>query len=127
MEKKVLLLAKKLESEMVSWRRTLHRNPELSFEEYETTSFIAEKLSEFGCENIKIGFGPISTGLTAEIGSSLPGPAVALRADIDALPIHEETNHECALMQRRHLSLMRARCSHGDSAGRRLHIVGDEG
>lgn len=94
MEKKVLLLAKKLESEMVSWRRTLHRNPELSFEEYETTSFIAEKLREFGCENIKIGFGPISTGLTAEIGSSLPCPAVALRADIDALPIHEETNHE---------------------------------
>ncbi len=94
MKEKVLFLAKKLEPDMVSWRRTLHRNPELSFEEHETTSFIGEKLKGFGCENIKIGFGPISTGLTAEIGSSLPGNATALRADIDALPINEETSHE---------------------------------
>ena len=94
MKEKVLFLAKKLESDMVSWRRTLHRNPELSFEEHETTSFISEKLKSFGCENVKIGFGPISTGLTAEIGSSLPGDVTALRADIDALPINEETSHE---------------------------------
>ncbi len=70
----------------VSARRHLHRNPELSFEEFATQAFIASRLQALG-----IGYREIAgTGLLAEIpGGRGSGPTVALRADIDALPITE--------------------------------------
>ncbi|MGP0575414.1 amidohydrolase [Paenibacillus peoriae] len=77
-----------LEQKLVDIRRHLHRNPELSNEEVETTAFIRRLLEE---QNITILDVPLRTGLVAEIGGQQEGPTVALRADIDALPIQEET------------------------------------
>jgi len=68
-------------------RRHLHRYPELSGEEYETTAYIKQTLEKIGVRIVDYG---LQTGLIAEIGSG-EGPVTALRADIDALPIQEET------------------------------------
>ena len=69
-------------------RRTLHRYPELSEQEFKTTAFIQEKLTEWG-----ISYRPLKTptGVVAEIGTK-EAPVIALRADMDALPIHEQTD-----------------------------------
>ncbi|WP_082651983.1 amidohydrolase [Gorillibacterium timonense] len=69
-------------------RRELHRYPELSNEEYETTKRIKRWLEESG---IAIASYPLRTGVVAELGGKRPGPVIALRADIDALPVQEET------------------------------------
>lgn len=84
-----------LEQKLVDIRRHLHRNPELSNEEVETTAFIRGLLEE---QNITILDVPLRTGLVAEIGGRQEGPTVALRADIDALPIQEETGLPYASM-----------------------------
>lgn len=72
---------------MVAWRRYLHRHPELSFQEKETAAWIAERLREIGCE-FREGIG--GHGLVASVRGGKAGPAIALRADIDALPIQDE-------------------------------------
>ncbi|KKD52688.1 MULTISPECIES: amidohydrolase [Paenibacillus] len=77
-----------LEQKLVEIRRHLHRYPELSNEEVETTAYIRRLLKE---QDITILDVPLRTGLVAEIGGQQEGPTVALRADIDALPIQEET------------------------------------
>jgi len=68
-------------------RRHIHRHPELGFEEYKTSQLITEKLRELG---INFRSGLAKTGIVAEIGSQ-KGHFVALRADMDALPLKEET------------------------------------
>lgn len=73
---------------LVEIRRHLHRHPELSNEEYETTEYILSVLKQAG---VKIADYGLKTGVIAEIGSLQGGPVIALRADIDALPIQEET------------------------------------
>ncbi|ORW23148.1 N-acyl-L-amino acid amidohydrolase [Mycolicibacter nonchromogenicus] len=73
--------------ELVAWRRHLHRHPELSRQEFATTQFIAERLASAGL-NPKVL--PSGTGLTCDFGPE-DGPRVALRADIDALPMTELT------------------------------------
>jgi amidohydrolase len=80
-------------SEAVAWRRHMHAHPELSFEEYETARFIRETLASFG--ELEIA-SPTPTSVVARLRSGRPGPTVALRADIDALPIHEESGVEFA-------------------------------
>lgn len=72
---------------LVGIRRRLHEHPELSGEEFETTAAIRGWLEEAG---IRIAAYPLRTGVVAEIGTGAP-PIAALRADIDALPIQEET------------------------------------
>ncbi len=79
---------KKLSDKLIKYRRELHENPELSMKEYETTNRIINWLKE---ENIKILDLPLSVGVVAEIEGDYEGPIIALRADIDALPIIEET------------------------------------
>jgi amidohydrolase len=74
------------------WRRHLHEHPELSYKEYETTAFIASALKDLGYEHIRTGFGDLRTGVLAELNPENTGPGVALRADIDALPILEESD-----------------------------------
>ncbi|KAB8126650.1 amidohydrolase [Gracilibacillus oryzae] len=76
-----------LENELISVRRNLHQEPELSYQEYRTTAKLRDWLSEVG---IKILDLPLETGLVAEIGTK-EGPIVAIRGDIDALPIEEQT------------------------------------
>src|SRR4051812_15860031 len=77
-----------LEARLISIRRYLHQYPELSTEEFETTRSIQTWLQE---EEIDIRRTGLSTGVIAEIKGEKPGPIVAIRADIDALPIVEKT------------------------------------
>lgn len=77
-----------LESRLLFIRRHLHQYPELSNEEFETTKSIATWLRE---EEIDIRPTSLETGVFAEIKGGKPGPTIALRADIDALPIEEQT------------------------------------
>ncbi|MDG5767626.1 amidohydrolase [Balneolales bacterium ANBcel1] len=72
--------------DVVGWRRHMHRNPELSFQEFETTDWIIEKLESWGYRVHR----PCETGCVAELAGGRPGKVTALRADIDALPIQEE-------------------------------------
>ncbi|WP_040948569.1 M20 metallopeptidase family protein, partial [Gorillibacterium massiliense] len=74
---------------MVEWRRHLHENPELSYKEERTMQFIKSKLTDLDLD-IEDHVG--GYGLTALLRGGKPGPTVALRADIDALPIQDEKN-----------------------------------
>ncbi|PFB25778.1 hydrolase [Bacillus cereus] len=74
---------------LISIRRNLHEHPELSYEEFETTKTIKNWLEE---KNITIINSSLETGVIAEISGNNSGPIIAIRADIDALPIQEETN-----------------------------------
>ena len=74
--------------EMISWRRDFHRHPELSNEEFRTSDKIAELLKSFGCDSVER---PRPTGVVALIKGEKPGGCVAIRADIDALPVTENT------------------------------------
>ncbi|MFJ8412492.1 M20 peptidase aminoacylase family protein [Bacillus paramycoides] len=78
-----------LTEKLISIRRHLHEYPELSYEEFETTKAIKNWLEE---ANITIIDSNLETGIIAEISGNKNGPVVALRADIDALPIQEETD-----------------------------------
>jgi amidohydrolase len=73
--------------EMTGWRRWLHRMPELSFDCHRTAAFLAERLREFGVDEIHEGIA--TTGIVAIVNGRGPGPTVGLRADMDALPINE--------------------------------------
>ena len=76
------------EPELIEFRRDLHAHPETGYHEYRTTRRIALRLEAAG---LKPAILPKGTGLTVDIGEGLPGePVVALRADIDALPINDE-------------------------------------
>lgn len=96
---------KKLSDKLINYRRELHENPELSMKEYETTKRIRKWLKD---ENIKILDLPLTVGVVAEIEGDYPGPTIALRSDIDALPIVEETKLEFAS---KNLGVMHA-CGH---------------
>ncbi|OMF19752.1 hydrolase [Paenibacillus sp. FSL H8-0548] len=80
--------AASIEQQLVAIRRQLHEHPELSHEEYETTEAIRGWLTEAG---IRIKDYGLKTGVIAEVGGRNEGPIIAIRADIDALPIQEET------------------------------------
>ncbi|HLN65628.1 MAG TPA: amidohydrolase [Symbiobacteriaceae bacterium] len=86
-------LAAELDTRLVSIRQTLHRHPEVSGEEVWTTQQLRYWLAEAGITVLDL---PLRTGLVAEIKGALPGPTVALRTDIDALPVQEETGLACA-------------------------------
>jgi amidohydrolase len=77
------------EPELLEWRRHLHQHPELSNREVETATFIAERLRSFGLE---AQTGVARTGVVAVLQGGRPGPVVALRADMDGLPVREEVN-----------------------------------
>lgn len=76
-----------LYEDMVRWRRHLHRNPELSFQEHNTSRMIADLLESWG---LQVRRGVAGTGVIAKFTGGLPGRTVALRADIDALPIQDD-------------------------------------
>ncbi|RED55918.1 amidohydrolase [Cohnella phaseoli] len=85
--------AEPLYEQLVAIRRQLHAHPELSHEEFETTATIRGWLEEAG---IRIADYPLRTGVVAEVGGLLGGPVIAIRADIDALPLQEETGLQFA-------------------------------
>ncbi|MGG4206401.1 M20 family metallopeptidase [Paenibacillus jamilae] len=80
----------RLQENMVEWRRHLHKNPEISFQESKTAAFVADKLESWGIE-IRRQVG--GHGVVGTIRGAKPGPVVMLRADMDALPIQDE--NEC--------------------------------
>jgi len=77
--------------EITSWRHELHKHPELAFEEHRTADFVAAKLESFGLE-VHRGLGKTGVVGTLRVGDSKR--AIALRADMDALPIHEANDFE---------------------------------
>jgi amidohydrolase len=79
---------RKLESRVIETRRDLHQHPELSNRETRTAFVVAERLTSFGLE---VRTGIAKTGVVGVLRGALPGPVVALRADMDALPVTEET------------------------------------
>ena len=80
--------------EMTAWRQHLHRIPELGFDCPKTAAFLAERLREFGVDEIHEGIA--QTGIVAIIGGRGPGRCIGLRADFDALPVTEATGAEYA-------------------------------
>lgn len=83
---KIKELSKAYFQEVLEIRRHIHANPELSFQEHNTAAFIESKLAEFGIKNVKR---IAKTGVTFCLEGKHPGKTIALRADIDALPISE--------------------------------------
>jgi amidohydrolase len=75
-------------ADAVAWRRHLHANPELSFHEHDTARFVRETLASFGGLEIEC---PTPTSVVARLRGGRTGPTLALRADMDALPIQEES------------------------------------
>ncbi|HEY6399677.1 MAG TPA: amidohydrolase [Solirubrobacteraceae bacterium] len=78
-------------ADAVAWRRHLHRHPELSFQEHETAQFIRDTLTSF--EGLEVE-SPTETSVLARLTGARSGRTLALRADIDALPIEEEADVE---------------------------------
>jgi amidohydrolase len=85
---KIDALAAEAQPQVVEWRRWFHQNPELSNREFNTSVKIAEALREMGLEPIT---GIAHTGIIAVIEGGKPGPLVAIRSDMDGLPVIEET------------------------------------
>lgn len=85
-----------MQNEITEWRRDIHENPEILFETHRTSALVAEKLKEFGCDEIVTGIG--RTGVVAVIKgkTDTSGKVIGLRADMDALPIHEATGLDYA-------------------------------
>ncbi|MEX3315815.1 M20 aminoacylase family protein [Sulfitobacter sp. PS-8MA] len=85
-----------LHDDITAWRRDLHENPEILFETHRTSGIVAEKLRGFGCDEVVEGIG--RTGVVGVIKgkSTGSGKVVGLRADMDALPIHEQTGLDYA-------------------------------
>lgn len=81
--------AKAQHSQVVAWRRYLHQHPELSFKESRTAHYIEETLLSFGK---LVVYRPTETSVMARLIGNKPGTVLAIRADIDALPIHEEND-----------------------------------
>ncbi|TAA53772.1 M20 aminoacylase family protein [Shinella sp. JR1-6] len=96
--------------EIVAWRHDFHKHPELQFEVHRTAGIVAEKLAEFGCDQVVSGIG--RTGVVGLIHGSAGagGPVIGLRADMDALPIMEETG-----------------CSYASQTAGLMHACGHDG
>ena len=82
-------LAAAVEPELLEWRRYLHQHPELSNRETETAKYVTERLKSFGLEPKT---GVARTGVVAILKGGKPGPVVALRTDMDGLPVREEVD-----------------------------------
>lgn len=73
--------------QVVAWRRRMHRHPELSFQEFDTADFLEQELRQLPGLQVER---PTATSLVASLQGALPGRTLAIRADIDALPIHDQ-------------------------------------
>ncbi|HXN92292.1 MAG TPA: M20 family metallopeptidase [Candidatus Sulfotelmatobacter sp.] len=82
------LPSKSILDDVVDLRRYFHKHPEVSFSEHETTRYLTDRLRELGLD---IAQSPTETGVVAKLDTGRPGKTVMLRADIDALPIQEES------------------------------------
>ncbi len=81
--------ASEVEKKVIAWRRDLHEHPELGNREFRTADIIAKHLQSLGIE-VKTGVG--KTGVVGLLKGGLPGPVIALRADMDGLPVYEKND-----------------------------------
>ena len=79
-----------LEAKVIAWRRDFHAHPELGNEEVRTSAIVAEHLKKLGLDNVRTGVA--KTGVVATLTGGKPGPCIALRADMDGLPVTEQTD-----------------------------------
>lgn len=86
-------LVDEVKADVIAWRRHLHAHPELSFQEEKTAQFVYETLQSFGHLELSR---PTKTSVMARLVGKQPGRVVAIRADMDALPIQEENTFEFA-------------------------------
>lgn len=91
MQERIAQLTSAIEQEIIALRRKLHEHPELGFEEYETAKTVAAYLESLG---IEVQTGIAKTGVVGILRGAKPGPVIAMRADMDALPIAEKTGVE---------------------------------
>lgn len=97
-----------MEAEMKGWRRHLHAHPELGLDCHETAGFVADRLRDFGVDEIHEGIG--KTGIVALIRGRAAGRTIGLRADMDALPMPETTG-----------------AAHASTVEGRMHACGHDG
>ena len=97
LKEKVAAEAEKIEQKCIAWRRDIHEHPELGNRETRTAKLIAEHLKKLGLE---VKEGVAKTGVVAVLKGGKPGPCIALRSDIDALPIAEKSNVPFASKQK---------------------------
>ena len=84
-------LARERQEKITALRRHFHAHPELSFLEFETTKRVAQELTSLGYENVRIGTAGKETGVVADLNPHKSGPCFALRADMDALRMKEDS------------------------------------
>lgn len=89
LQAETLRISPDLEQQVISWRRDLHQHPELSNREFRTAKVVTEHLQQLG---LTVQTGMAHTGVVAILDSGKPGPFLALRADMDALPVTEQTD-----------------------------------
>src|ERR1041384_5016260 len=89
LDDQIVKLAAQVEPHVIKNRRFIHEHPELSGQEVETAKFVAKHLKELG---IDVETGVAKTGVVGVLKGGKPGPVVALRADMDALPVTEEVD-----------------------------------
>ena len=82
--------ARALEARVIAWRRDLHEHPELGNREFRTAGIVADHLRKLGLDEVRTGVA--HTGVVGLLKGALPGPVVALRADMDALPVNEQVD-----------------------------------
>jgi amidohydrolase len=107
-------LADEVEPRVIAWRRHIHQYPELSYQEVKTAAYVAEALRAM--PGIQVQTGIAKTGVKAVLKGGKPGPVIALRADMDALPVEERNDlpfrsQAKAMYQGRETSVMHA-CGH---------------
>ena len=107
-------LADEVEARVIAWRRHIHQYPELAFQEVKTAAYVAEALR--GMPGIEVQTGIAKTGIKAVLKGGKPGPVIALRADMDALPVEERNDlpfrsQVKAMWQGRETAIMHA-CGH---------------
>ena len=83
-----------IEPKVIEWRHDLHENPELSNREFRTSGIVAEHMRELGFDDVQTGIA--HTGVVGTLVGGKPGPVIALRADMDGLPVLEQTGVEFA-------------------------------
>ncbi len=113
LEKKVKALTDKLAPELIAIRRDIHSHPELGLQETRTSAIVADYFRKLGLE-VRTGYA--KTGVIGILKGGKPGPVVAMRGDMDALPITEETDlpfvsKDKAIVEGRETGLMHA-CGH---------------
>lgn len=113
-DQRLQTLVKDVEDAVIGWRRDIHQHPELAFQETRTAALVAAHLRQLGLDEVRTGIA--GTGVVGLLHGAEPGPLVALRADMDALPIREQTglpfaSRATATWQGREVPVMHA-CGH---------------